>query len=380
MSWIKKITIQLSIALLFFELFSFVATKFDLFLVNDTPRIYLGGELHSINSDFIGRTENEPWGAWREPNRRYRHIKRCFNVEIQTNEIGARDSAFNTMGDDSIFLLGDSFAEGFGVSQELTSQFLLERTLGREILNFGSAGSFGPLQELMLYREFQDKYNHSGLIVYILLANDFTDNDAKVWAEKNSNARSRYRPYFSEGADPLEPWYFPEAIARRDNFRNVGVDAFSHTTLVQGIKNTLVNYFWISNALRTAAYLIVERNAASSQYYDSLEYQQENFLRAHSGLVDLAGDKPVMFVLIPAEKDITRYIISDQPSEYREQTWYQGLLSLAENDNVALFDLMEVIPSDYENLFHTCDGHWGIQGNRWAAENIIRAINSENFF
>ena len=77
-------------------------------------------------------------------------------------------------------LLGDSFAEGYGVSYEDTSQFLLEKKINRRILNFGAAGNFGTLQELILYQGYRQTYPHSAVFVYVLPANDFTDNDATI--------------------------------------------------------------------------------------------------------------------------------------------------------------------------------------------------------
>ena len=51
----------------------------------------------------------------------------CFNVEYKTNEVGARDSAFNNLRGRNGLLIGDSFAEGYGVNYNQTSQYILEK-------------------------------------------------------------------------------------------------------------------------------------------------------------------------------------------------------------------------------------------------------------
>ena len=50
-----------------------------------------------------------------------------MNILMSFNEFGARDSSFRDAEKNSIFLLGDSFAEGFGVSYSDTSQYILEK-------------------------------------------------------------------------------------------------------------------------------------------------------------------------------------------------------------------------------------------------------------
>jgi hypothetical protein len=109
------------------------------------------------------------------------------------NEVGARDDSFQNTPSSALILLGDSFAEGYGVARKEASEYLIEKDLEVPILNLGAAGDIGPLQELLIYENFKD-LPHQGVIVYIFPYNDFTDNDLKVW---RSIDQTRYRPYFS---------------------------------------------------------------------------------------------------------------------------------------------------------------------------------------
>ena len=214
MNWIRSSLSFVIVALITLEISSFIATKLNLFLVNDTPLFYQSNE--HIPHVSRGRTNQEKWGAWHVQNATFRQTKSCFDVLMSFNEIGARDDSFIHLPKESILLLGDSFAEGYGVSKIDSSEHLIETELGVPILNFGSSGNFGPLQELIIYQNFID-IPHKGLIIYVLPANDFTDNDKAVWEDRD---KTRYRPYFSNDIDSLRPYYFTGA-KKRDSFDSV---------------------------------------------------------------------------------------------------------------------------------------------------------------
>lgn len=264
MNWIKKFTFVTIVTIFSFEALSFIATKLELFLVNDTPPLYLNNTINHNYKDIIyGRTEREKWGAWNVPNSTFNHRLKCFDVTMTFNEVGARDDSFHNLPESALILLGDSFAEGFGVARENMSEYLIERELKVPILNFGVSGNFGPLQELIIYEEF--KYlPHQGIIIYVLPANDFTDNDLETWKAINQN---RYRPYFSKEGNPLIPYYFPSSV-QRDNFISPKLGLF---------KQFFKEYTWSWNALRTAIILMRRHTSYSrnknqitpSFYYDA---------------------------------------------------------------------------------------------------------------
>ena len=128
MSWIKSSIIVLFSTLMMLEISSFILTKSKLFIINNTPKLYQSID-RDVQDMLYGRTERDLWGAWHKPNGIYQHTKGCFNVKMSINEVGARDETFTTLSDNTLILLGDSFAEGFGVSYENTSQFIIEQTI-----------------------------------------------------------------------------------------------------------------------------------------------------------------------------------------------------------------------------------------------------------
>lgn len=371
MSWIKTLSSIMLITIILFELMSFGITKMGLFLINKTPLVYSDKD-DTIQDIMYGRTEREAWGAWHVMNGTFRHSESCFDILMKFNEVGARDESFKNLLNNSLILLGDSFAEGYGVSYEDTSQFIIEKNMGFSVANFGSSGNFGPLQELILYKNYLN-LPHQGLIVFVLPANDFTDNDAKFWAEIN---QKRYRPYFSSGDKPLVPFYFSVSI-KKDNFVS-GINGW--------LKQFVKKYFWSANALRTFSVILrgdaINANLNKSYFYDTNTKQQSHLLLAYEEILDLANEKDVLFVIIPSGNDINRNQLESKPDSYKQQLWYQGFKSFEsrQHHRVSVLNLMDYLPINIDELFFTCDGHWNPNGNKWAALTIINHIKKKNFF
>jgi len=384
MNWIKNYFSIIVITIVLFEFISFLITKMEFFLINETPIFYVDSKNKQFQDIAYGRTEREAWGAWHVANKTFRHSKYnyaqqvCFDVLMEFNEIGARDESFVNLKNNNIFLLGDSFAEGYGVSLKDTSQFFIEKKMGLSVSNFGASGNFGPLQELLIYKKYRN-LPHQGLIVYVLPSNDFTDNDINLWLNK----QHRYRPYFSPEPNPLIPFYFSNAIKKDDPFI-VNKDL--------NLKQFIKEHFWSSNALRT--FLMILRkdatrediaqnnNLIKSYFYDANSTQQNNLIIAYEAILDLAEQRDVLFVIIPSKTDISRSQMESEPNNYKQQAWYQGFKSFEnrQQNRVSVLNLMDHLPSETEYLFFNCDQHWGPKGNRWAADVITNHIKAKKLF
>lgn len=375
MNWIKTISIQLLIGLIFFELISYIGSKLNLFIVNDTPALYLNETGSSAAESYHeGRTEREVWGAWRQVNSITRQVRPCFDVEISTNEVGARDTSFKQLNGDNLILLGDSFAEGFGVSHTQTAEYLIEQSLGVNILNFGTAGNFGPLQEYLIYKNLAQDFAHKGVIIFVLPANDFTDNDKSFWDDSVSN-RIRYRPYYSNLDNPQTPFYFPEAKPTDIFGQYSGNENNVITFSIGDIKRIIVKNFWLSNPLRSLSYLTTKQDVTSGSYYLSASRKQQyDMVGAYSEIVKAASGKPVSFVIIPTDRDIM--LLKNNMDTINSQYWYQSLKDLSASSGGVFIDLIKFSVSDSNSLFHTCDGHWSALGNKWAAEIISKELSS----
>src|SRR5262245_781077 len=138
----KKTLFVLLWTVILVEAFSFVASKAKMLPIHNTPEVYWP---HPVSLGTAWRTQRDPWGVWHKPNVVDRHTSSCFDVVYQTNTFGARDAEFRRSKTDArsrYILLGDSFAEGFGVDIEHTTQHHLEQMAGIDVYNFGVAGFF----------------------------------------------------------------------------------------------------------------------------------------------------------------------------------------------------------------------------------------------
>ena len=64
MNWIKNFILVFVVTSLSFEVLSFIATKLELFLINETPTIYRSLAKDDYPDIVFGRTEREKLGPW----------------------------------------------------------------------------------------------------------------------------------------------------------------------------------------------------------------------------------------------------------------------------------------------------------------------------
>ena len=85
----KKILINIILFFIFFEIGSFILSKFNLLTFNQTPEFYWNEKQVKFSNFF---TEKNEWGAWHKPNSTTFHKSQCFDAKYTSNEIGAKDS------------------------------------------------------------------------------------------------------------------------------------------------------------------------------------------------------------------------------------------------------------------------------------------------
>lgn len=266
-------------------------------------------------------------------------------------------------------LLGDSFAEGFGVDFKETAQYKIEQILNRQVLNFGISNDFGPLQQQLLYKEYSSKFSHNIVILFFLPANDFTDNDKEYWRNINTE---RYRPYYAESSSPF---YFHESYSPIVKAKNIFADFISASY------NLFRTYSWSINIYRSIKYVSksheIKSNIASnySGYFDSKVLQQKFVINTFREIYQ-ESNKTTLVVSIPTINDIERS--QSIGKTYRKQFWYSKLILLSAMKNFHFIDLMDFIPSNYQALFLECDPHWSSRGNKWCAEVVSEYIHSNN--
>lgn len=314
-------------------------------------------------------------GVWRYPNREFHHQSSCFEVSYQTNAYGARDRARAKQSGAAqrVVVLGDSYVEGFGVATAARLTDLLEERTGVEHLNFGTSGSFGTIQEWQLYESLASQFEHTAVMIFLLPANDFSDNNP------NDFPQARFRPYLRKNGDNFELYYTVPFEQRQREFRDWGLI----------IKNTIDNSSYLANFLRFANREVKSRlrsdpsaqkpeiNGAHYNTYSDLDL--EIMLHALRKIAERAAPRKVYLFTIPSFEDY-RWA-QEKGYEFR---LVQDLATFADkHGNLHYLDLLPGFMAHaasnqlaYRDFTHTCDGHWNELGNRVAAETVMSFLGA----
>ena len=372
----KKILVILFFTGISFEFCSFVFSYFNLLPVSTTPNLY------SVSTYKNFRNEKNIWGAWHKENLKIRHKKECFDVIYETNNIGAKDYNFDyKMSDRGRFiLLGDSFAEGFGVSNQFAFKAILEKKLNTEIYNFGSSGALGPVQYYLIYKNLAIQYEHNNLIISFLPANDFNENDYKLWKKKKWNLFDdveRYRPYYIKKGNEFD-YFIPRNAKKRDNWYSL-----DNPTIFQKIKSLVRETSWSFNIYKSFVLIknySEKKSIKYSGFFDATAEQQEASMYFFRKILNMKKFDNVYFIIFPTVEDLKRiYLKGDN---VYNQKWYKELLKIKNEVNYGfkIINIAEYFqsPEEYKNLLHTCDGHLNEAGNEFVSEILYREIKNLN--
>lgn len=148
--------------------------------------------LVNVNSKFWTFSD-EHFGVWHHPSSTYLHKKPCFTAQYASNAFGMRDKERTKDADQPrVVILGDSFIEGWGNRSEDRLSNRLEASTGKEVLNFGTSGGFGTIQEWLQYKHMVKQFRHDVVLLGILPRNDFEDNSLDFYYTQDTDD---YRPY-----------------------------------------------------------------------------------------------------------------------------------------------------------------------------------------
>jgi hypothetical protein len=162
------------------------------------------------DDDYIkSRFDDDPERGWRRPpkerwsGRPPSDMERAWGlppslrepITFTTDGGGYRNPADLERAD--VALIGDSFIEGWRVSDEQTAARLLQARLGRPVANLGVAG-YGPMQELVVLKQDALRLKPAAVVWFFFEGNDLYD-DANFEASLGERAR---------GAAPAshQPW------------------------------------------------------------------------------------------------------------------------------------------------------------------------------
>ncbi len=303
------------------------------------------------------------FGVWHSPGSRFRHTQSCFDVEYRANAHGQRDRPREKDSrDDRFVVVGDSMVEGYGVERADRMTDRLEAESGIEFLNFGTSGDFGPTQFHLLYRHLASGFSHDAVLVGLLPANDFRDDDIEFGRRVYAD---RYRPYWVGTPPDFELTYFRpslEAGASSDAQRRR-----------YGPRELLRSFSYAYNAAQYGKQLLARRDVDQrSSFYDYPDLGWARLTHSLSLIKQDAGSRPVVLILIPIELDLERR------ATHGEAPLSRAMRTFAEREGFLLIDLLEAFAAraapDPGIYYHPCDGHWGPHGHAVAAEEVGRFL------
>ncbi len=291
------------------------------------------------------------WATWHRPSSTARHILTCVDLQYQFNSDGMRDRPRERQGPPSrVVVLGDSFIEGWGAQEADRLSNLLESAKGKEFLNFGTSGSFGPLQYYLIYDHLAKLFTHESILVGILPANDFDDDDYNQWVGKG-----RRRPFW---------------VGRAPDFTLTYTQTKPKTFFQSSLRPFFKEFSYFYNAVEDLYNGLThgarnKKEGIGSRFYDFTEEELQRMIFSLQKLREASRGKKLTLMLIPMIADLKRYDRDGKsPLASKLEAWGQG-------QDVVVIDLLPWLhdyQKDWAAYSLPCDGHWSAQGHRAAFE------------
>jgi hypothetical protein len=326
----------------------------------------------NINSFWVD--SNPHYGSQHPANSEIMLAKSCFSISMKSNSYGFRDKERKKSSSQKrVVVLGDSFVEGYGVEQQRRFTDLLEQRTGIPHLNFGISGNFGSTQYWQAYEHVASEFDHDAVIVCLLPANDFIDDDYEIG---KLGLKERYRPYL---------------IGEFPNYELIHYNNDALATTPQplqeySLKRFLGNFTYSYNvALYIKSSLLPRVSAFNSNEISLLPFEDKpsyfNFSAEHINrmkyallkIKEKAGEKPIIVCSIPngeelfAKSDLQNSHLGDELSVFcaENNMEYLNLLELQQQYNQPV----------QQQLFLSCDGHWSELGNSYTAKEIFQSFS-----
>lgn len=350
-------------------------------------------------SETLAYTVDDPYRGWSpRPNAVTVWMGEGEVSEIRMNSAGYRDQERATIKPENTYrvaFLGDSFVEAIHVPLEKTAASVMEQNLAEcsalngkniEVLNFGVQG-YGTAQALMTLRHHVWQFSPDLVILGFYPGNDIRNNSKEL-------EHDHLRPYFAiKNGEWVEDMSFRNrSQAERDYY------AFS---IVDYLPRPLVENFRILQLIRQT-----EMEAKRREYQQDYEEINISFYKEPpnetwqdawkitEGLISKMRDEVVEneadFMVVTITDSYQVHPQPDKRQAFMERYEIQDLFypdkriqSLGEREGFSVFRLGEPLRKvaeetgqclhGFENAL-PCGGHWNIEGNRVAGQQIAAKV------
>lgn len=347
-----------------------------------------------------------------------------FTYRFRTNSLGIRYGELPleraSTAEYRMLVLGDSYAEGFGVEEPSTFAARLERafsTPSRQVdfINCGLTGT-GPLQYGRVFLDVGLRYHPDGVLI-VLHANDVSDTDPRAYdmvrrglwyippdAERSTLRRVAHTIWphaYLIGRGLLEQYHsrHPENTvdALKDLARSKGIsseriaswEASLPPDLVPLIGTDQFSWWMLGTGLVNPASwtdsLDIDTPVARQRWNAMAGVLTELVRQARTRHLWVAAVfAPIAFQYDPAYGNVWRAAgVHIRPEWLTENTEFQRRLSRwAVDDHVPLLDLTatfrEAVMAGQHALSFRMDPHWTAAGHALAAETIRPWLESAN--
>jgi len=288
--------------------------------------------------------EDSLFGIWREENSTARYCGSCFDVVINTNEIGASDKPFQQAKNNNkrILFIGDSFWDGFGVPQTKRFTDELERRTGTDVFNL-TIGGAGLVQHQLIYSKYHQSYDHDIVFIGLSLPNDFEDNQLSKWKK-----RKRYRPFLVKQNNNYDIEYHTVPL-EKSSFKK-------KKSKYHVLKNYLTEYSNIYHLSLFLQEVFTHRTILEEAEYEEYELKEEDLellLVSLKEIKKMAEGKKLV-VLISANSEGLKYF-----QQHKQEAVYINRLREEVNKlDIPLLTFEKYFsPNEYPKLLMTCNDH-----------------------
>lgn len=370
-----------------------VSLAFTLALLEGGLRVLFSSDQSFLAEQYQDReflTSNKYWGVWHFPDNRVEHRRDCFEAVYKTNQYGMKGPDFDTAsGKPRIAFLGDSYIEGHGKSNHRILSFYFDSLTqsSHDILNFGTSGGFGTVDEVVLYENFARFFKPDLTILFFLNYNDLYDNlksQGKGLIDERGEFTHQKSVSLSETMKEVrstgEPGVAFSGISGLYVFSLAGRGVRSLTNFFQYVVNIKFDFRTAIAKVYTEkgserirkGYFLVEK---SLQRLDSLTKADSSRLLVVNFADPFQTDENWLRF---NEKKLGEALIPHLPN--------RKISEICKKNDIAYYDMYpETVKTireknmEYPYFFHSCDRHLSAEGNEYMASLLYKYLKRKKY-